>query len=149
VPKPLVICRSCGCHVRVGDVACPHCGVDLAAAGATVKPRRRSFEIRRVVFATALASLSTASCGGKGTTSAASERDVLGECMQSSGGSALCGRVPGCVCGPAGTCTNGGCAAKSCGPDQYLDSSGNCDSIYWFAGQVSTHSCYGAPPFLG
>jgi hypothetical protein len=155
VPKPLVVCRSCRCHVRVSEAACPHCGVDLAAPGATVEPRRRSLEVRRVVFATALASLSTASCGGKvletnGTTSAASERDILGECMQPSGGSASCSKVPGCACGPAGTCENGACIVKTCGPDQYLDSSGKCDSIYWFAGQLpSTHSCYGAPPFLG
>jgi hypothetical protein len=160
VPKPLVICRSCGCHVRVGEAVCPHCGVDLVAVGATVEPRRRSFEVRRVVFATALASLSTASCGGKavdsnGTASAASEQDILGACMHSGGTSVRCAEVlpppnATCRCGPAGTCQNGACIANTCGPDQYLDSSGSCDSIpYWFLPSTSTHGCYGAPPFLG
>jgi hypothetical protein len=166
VPKPLVVCRSCRCHVRVSEAACPHCGVDLVAAGATVKPRRRSFEVRRVVFATALAGLSTASCGGRvaADTGGATEGDILGTCTQPTGGAASC--LDSCACGPAGFCglldqncqwstrnldsCAHACFAKTCGPDQYLDSSGNCDSLSWFTGHVpSGHTCYGAPPFLG
>lgn len=161
VSQPLFICRSCRCHVRVGEAACPHCGADLAAAGAKRAPRRRSIEIRRVVYATAaVASLSAASCGGRvaadgtGSTSAAVERDILGPCMQQDGALASCTwpatGVPLCECGPAGTCQNGICVAITCDNDHYLDSSGHCDEIYWFAGHLpSTSGCYGAPPFLG
>jgi hypothetical protein len=154
VPQPLVICSSCRCHVRVGEAACPHCEADLTAAGAKRAPLRRSLEIRRVVYASAaLASLGSASCGGRvtadatGSVSAAEVRDIVGPCMQEAGAS-ICG--PSCECGPAGNCVNGACVAKTCGSDEYLDSSGNCDSVYWFAGRVpSGNGCYGAPPFLG
>jgi hypothetical protein len=174
VSQPLVICCSCKCHIRIGEAACPHCGTDLAAVGAKRAPLRRSFEIRRVVYATAaLASLSTASCGGRlvgdetGSTSAAAERDILGTCMRSStssffisrsaadGGGPSCAWDPAgseCQCGPAGTCENGACVQITCDDGQYLDSSGQCHDIYWFSGNLdlpSTNGCYGAPPFLG
>jgi hypothetical protein len=169
VPQPLVICRACRCHVRAGEAGCPHCGANLAEAGAKRLPQRRSFEVRRVVYATAaLAGLSAASCGGRvpadetGTTSATLTRDIMGACMLQDGAVASCAWEgdaattgdPACECGPAGYCAPSGiCAAISCNAGQYLDSSGHCDDVNWFAGNLpsspSTSGCYGAPPFLG
>jgi hypothetical protein len=161
VSQPLFICCSCRCHVRVSEAACPHCGADLAVDGAKRAPKRRSIEFRRVVYATtALASLSAVSCGGHltgegtGSTSAASQRDIMGPCLQQDGAVASCASpatgVPECQCGPAGFCNNGTCTAITCGDGLYLDKSGNCDDIYWFTGNLpSTGGCYGAPPFLG
>jgi hypothetical protein len=169
VPQPLVICLSCRCHVRIGETACPHCGANLTESGAKRAPIRRSFEIRRVFYATAaLAGLGAASCGGRisgedtGSASAASRLDIMGGCMLQDGAVSPCALptmgTPGlwhrppdaCQCGPAGTCSAGACVAIDCGDGYYVDSSGQCHAVYWFAGNLpNTGGCYGAPPFLG
>jgi hypothetical protein len=165
-----VICQACRCHVRSGERVCPHCRADLASPSASRSPRRRAVEIRRVLFATAVAGLGTVSCGGRvyGNASATEqpaagispgasstvEREVAGGCLLSDGTLAHCGppypASPDCSCGPAGECMNDLCVTRSCATDQYLDDAGNCSSVDWF-GPVpsSTHSCYGCPPYLG
>jgi hypothetical protein len=163
----LVVCVSCACHVRIGETVCPHCGVDLAVPGAARTPRRRSVEVRRVIVAGALAGLSTSACGGHIAgettgTSVATEQDIIGTCTapgQCDGTETavleLADLPSSCTCGPLGVCTNSWCVSRvSCLPEEYLDKNGDCQTIYWFGGAVSssppsTHSCYGCPPPIG
>ena len=158
-----IICCACGCHVRAGESRCPHCEAALDARSATRKPERRSIEVRRVIVASALAGLSTTSCGGRGgdetiaTTQTKATTlppgDAVG-CVLADGGLAQCdlsSPAPECQCPLPTACdqTNT-CTLITCPPETYLDGSGNCLSIYWFTGKVpSSGSCYGSPPYLG
>ncbi len=151
-----MVCRACDCHVRPGEGRCPHCGADLAVAGGGARsPRRGSLQVRRVFFATALAGIGVASCGGRvfgdsGATEVAGEAQIKGGCFGLNGSAGTCGYTSDtCQCGVAGECNNGACTPKSCETGEYLNSSGECDSIYWFEPLPSSQSCYGSPPLLG
>jgi hypothetical protein len=165
-----VICLACHCHVRSGERACPHCRADLTATGATRTPRRRAVQMRRLLFATAVAGLGTTSCGGRiygdasateqpapGATfgpSTAAEREIAGECLHGDGTLGHCGplspALADCTCGPAGDCIDDLCVTRSCESGEYLDEAGVCTGIDWFGSEVpSSNSCYGCPPYLG
>jgi hypothetical protein len=153
----LVMCTACGCHVRVGDVVCPHCANDLSAPSGTRRPERRGIRLQRVLLATAMAGLGSTACGGRTPgehTNAASERDIWGACMAPDARVTSCSDLPaeGCQCGPAGACSgaNGVCYALTCTPDEYLTSSGECLLTDGGLPPIPTHShCYGSPPLLG
>jgi hypothetical protein len=152
--------------VRAAEGRCPHCDARLAGGSATRRPQRRSFQVGRVIVASALAGLSTASCGGragdesvgtaetKATTLARPDAGGGGGCVLADGGSAQCdldSNEPACQCALPTACDwTHTCVPITCGSDEYLDSQGNCLSTYWFTGKVpSSGSCYGAPPYLG
>jgi hypothetical protein len=111
--------------------------------------------VRRVFFATTLAGMAVASCGGRvsgeksGGPEVASEAEIAGGCGALDGSAPSCGySTDSCQCGVAGSCENGACVPKSCDPGTYLDSAGECDSVYWFTPGTSYQTCYGCPPPL-
>jgi hypothetical protein len=150
--------------VRAGEGRCPHCDARFAGGSATRRPRRQSIQVGRVIVASALAGLSTASCGGRvgdesvGTTetraTTLAQPDAGGDCVLADGGSAQCdleSSEPACQCALPTACDwTHTCVPIQCGSGEYLDGNGSCQNIYWFTGKVpSSGSCYGAPPYLG
>jgi hypothetical protein len=159
-----VVCCACRCHVRTGELRCPHCDSELAASDATRRPRRRTLEVRRVVVASALVGLATTSCGGRadgegtgtGTMTASVIPRAPSVCVLADGGPAECdpgSAAPVCQCDAYSYCdTNGAyntCIQVSwppptkCPAGTYLDPTvpnptipANCVSVYWFSGDV-------------
>jgi Y-X(10)_GDL-associated radical SAM protein len=71
VPPTLEICRACDCFIWPGEVTCPHCGADVAAAAAIYdrEATRRAtliMEVERLIAARKLAL--EAAAGQAGTT---------------------------------------------------------------------------------
>jgi hypothetical protein len=139
----LVVCGSCRCHVRVMEAACPHCDADLAREGALQPARRRALEVRRMLFAVALAGAGAA-CGTSGKSS---DPMVVGSCVPNGGvQSTSCanqqhdaGTFADCYCGRNGRCDGQGvCEACSCQANEDCNPDGTC----------SVHTCYGCPPLL-
>jgi hypothetical protein len=148
----LVICPHCHCHVRNSERACPHCATEYTESVVPRPAGRGLLEASRVAIAAALAGFGTA-CGGQVTGEpggAATQADIVGSCGVD-GSTGMCGWTTGCVCGPAGICDGAqGCVPKGCAPGEYLNSAGECVSVYWFGGKLpAPASCYGAPPARG
>jgi hypothetical protein len=94
-------------------------------------------EIRRVMYAVAMAGLGTA-CGSSSPNPAQSQDPLVqGDCLVTDGGANLdCSTA--CACGFNGHCNGGACVACGC----------DAGSICTAAGVCSTHTCYGSPPLL-
>jgi hypothetical protein len=147
----VLICSSCGCHLREREGRCPHCRADLGAPGALRRPERRYADVRRVVFATALG-LGAIGCNGR-----IANTDVAGTCGASQLDSLSSCAAGYCQCGTGGTCSDAGCVSCDCDQSEKCGTDGKChasdptssEQTHWFDGKLpNSGACYGAPPIL-
>jgi hypothetical protein len=145
----LGVCSSCRCHVRTGELVCPHCGASLVAAEAWRVPQRALVEVARTFVAATLtgAGILTSGCGPlvqapvvpdasstAGPDASLASNDAGGVGTDAGPDCTVTGCEYGSYCPGSGSCVACGCDAGT-----YCNSEGQC---------TSSHPCYGAPPVL-